>query len=209
VPQLRPTLSAAGFITGAVITNPGSCQSTQHLYILLQDGTPVTYGMKFTNLADSELWGLRSTNATTYGEGWLSGSNNNSIYSEQPGANQLIQITDNANGNRHISPNFSNAGGYAVAIYSQNGTFQTALLNWTNKSYVAASGYFLGNDPRVFQDWMIQNSACGSAASSNFLPITTRSGVLSSNNPLPAGVKPQNIQACDGTNTLHWAVVPQ
>jgi hypothetical protein len=206
VPTLTLKLSSRSYIDGATIANAGMCQSTAHLYILVQDGTPVTYGMKFSNMADSHVWGLRATNSSTYGEGWLNGSANNSIYNEQPNANQLIQITDNANGNRHINPLLTNPGGYAVAIYSQNGTFQNALLTWDNSSYIAASGYFIGNDPRVFQDWMIQNSSCGSVGSNNFISITTRDGTLSANNPLPPGVKPQSIEACDGTNNVGWAV---
>jgi hypothetical protein len=205
VPTLTLTLNSRSYIGGATITNAGACQSTEHLYILVQDGTPVTYGMKFSNMADSHVWGLLATNTSTYGEGWLNGSANNSIYNEQPDANQLIQITDNANGNRHINPLFVNPGGFAAAIYSQNGTFQNARLTWDGSSYIAASGYFVGNDPRVFQDWMIQNSYCGSTSSSNFIPITTRSGMLSANNPVPPGVKPQNIEACDGTTDLDWA----
>jgi hypothetical protein len=157
-------------------------------------------------MADSHVWGLQAANSATYGESWLTGSANNSIYNEQPNANQLIQITDNANGNRHIGPVFINPGGYAAGIYSQNGTFQNALLTWDNGSYVASSGYFVGNDPRVFQDWMIQNSYCGSVVSSTFVPLTTRAGTLSDSNPLPPGVKPRNIEACDGTNTVDWAV---
>ena len=206
VPTLTLTLNSSSYINGAVITNAGSCESTARIYILVQDGTPTMYGMKFTNMADSHVWGLQASNSATYGEGWLIGSSNNSIYNEHPDSNQLIQITDNGNGNRHISPVFSNPGGYAAAIYSQNGTFQNAILTWDNGSYVAASGYFVGNDPRVFQDWTIQNSQCGTTSSSNFIPLTTRSGLLSANNPLPVGVKPQNIEACDGTNVVDWPV---
>jgi hypothetical protein len=206
LPTLTLTLNSRSYIDGATITNGGACQSTAHLYILVQDGTPVTYGMKFSNMADSHVWGLQAANSSTYGEGWLNGSADNSIYNEQPDANQLIQITDNANGNRHINPLFINPGGYAAAIYSQNGTFQNALLAWDGNSYIASSGYFIGNDPRVFHDWMIQNSYCGSISSDNFIPTTTRDGVLSADNPLPPGVKPQNIEACDGTKTVHWAV---
>jgi hypothetical protein len=206
VPTLTVTLNPNSFVNGATITNAGNCESTAHIYVLIQDGTPVTYGMKFTNMADSHLWDLEASNSATYGEAWLDGSANNSIYNEHPGSNQWIQITDNANGNRHISPVFTNPAGYAAGIYSQNGTFQNALMTWDNSSYVAASGYFVGNDPRVFQDWVIQNSRCGATSSSNFVPVTTRSGPLSSSNALPAGVKLQNIQVCDGTNIVDWAV---
>jgi hypothetical protein len=206
VPTLTPTLNSGSYIDGATITNAGACQSTAHLYILVQDGTPVTYGMKFSNMADSHVWMLRATNSSTYGEGWLNGSGDNSIYYERPDANQFMQILDNANGNRHMSPLFTDPGGYAAGIYSQNGTFQNALLTWKNSSYVAASGYFVGNDPQVFQDWMIQTSNCGSTSSRNFVPITTRDGTLSPNNPLPPGVKPQNIESCDGTSAVDWVV---
>jgi hypothetical protein len=206
VPTLTLTLNSASYINGAIITNAGSCRSTTRIYILVQDGTPVTYGMKFTNMADSHVWGLQATNPATYGEGWLTGSANNSIYYEQPDSNQLIQITDNANGNRHTNPIFINPGGYSAGIYSQNGTFQNVVVTWTDSSFVAASGYFVGNDPRVFHDWMIRDSHCDTVSSINFIPITTRAGALSAENPLPPGVKPQNIEACDGTNTVHWAV---
>jgi hypothetical protein len=206
IPTLKLTLNSSSFISGAVITSAGNCESTAHIYILVQDGTPAVYGMKFTNMADSHIWGLHASSSATYGEGWLGDSGDNSIYNETPVSNQLIQITDTGNGNRHISPVFTNPGGYAAGIYSQNGTFQNALLTWTNSSYVAASGYFVGNDPRVFQDWAIQNSRCGTTSSSNFLALTTRSGILSANNPLPPGVKPQNIEACDGTHVVDWPV---
>jgi hypothetical protein len=206
VPTMTLTLASSGYINGAIVTNPGSCGSTTHIYILVQDGTPVTYGMKFSNMADSHVWGLQAKNSSTYGEAWFTGSSDNSIYDEHPSSNQLIQISDTGNGNKHISPLFANPGGYAAAIYSQNGTFQNALITWDSGAYVAASGYFIGNDPRVFQDWMIQNSHCGLINSPNFVPLATRAGLLSANNPLPAGVTPQNIESCDGTNSVHWAV---
>ena len=206
MPTITLTLTSGGYINGAVVTNPGTCGSTARIYILVQDGTPATYGMKFTNMADSHVWGLQANNSATYGEAWFTGSSDNSIYNENPSSNQFIQISDNGNGNKHINPRFANAGGYAAAIYSQNGTFQNVLMTWNSGAYIAASGYFIGNDPRVFQDWMIQNSQCGSISSNNFVPLTTRSGLLSANNPLPPGVKPQNIESCDGTHSVHWAV---
>jgi len=206
MPTITLTLTSGGYINGAVVTNPGTCRSTARIYILVQDGTPATYGMKFTNMADSHVWGLQASNSATYGEAWFTGSGDNSIYNENPSSNQFIQISDTGNGNKHINPRFANAGGYAAAIYSQNGTFQNALMTWNSGAYLAASGYFIGNDPRVFQDWMIQNSQCASISSSNFVPLTTRSGLLSANNPVPPGVKPQNIESCDGTHSVHWAV---
>ncbi len=207
VPQLTPTRDAHALINGATITNAGSCQSTAHLFILIQDGTPATYGMKFTNIADSHFWDLRATSATTYGEGWLAGSHNNSIYNEQPSAGQLIQITDTANGNRHVNPVFTDPGEYGAAIYSQNGTFQNATFKWDTGAYIGSSGYYAGNDPRVFQDWMIQNSHC-SNTSGQFVAVTTRAGLLSNTNPVPGGLRLQSIQTCDGSNATQWATTP-
>jgi len=208
VPTLVPTFDASSFVSGAKITNAGTCTSTLHLYVLIQDGTPVTYGMKFSGMADSHVWNLQASSTTTYGEGWLSGSTNNLIYNEHPSSNQLIQITDNGNGNRHINTVFDSPGGYGAAIYSQNGTFQDAVFTWNSTSYVGASGYYLGNDPRVYQDWAIKNSTCGSTVA-NFIPITTNQGPVTGGNPLPPGVKPQNIHFCDGTSTVDWAVIGQ
>jgi hypothetical protein len=80
------------------------------------------------------------------------------------------------------------------------------VFKWNGNSYIGASGYYLGNDPRVYQDWAIQNSNC-SNSTSNYVPIVTRAGLISSSNPLPNGVKPQNIEVCDGTNQIDWAVI--
>jgi hypothetical protein len=206
IPTLVPILDAGLLISGARITSSGNCTSTAHLYVLIQDGTPVTYGMKFSNMADSHVWNLQPSSTTTYGEGWLLGSNNNLIYNEHPSSNQLVQITDNANGNKHINPVFNSPGEYGAAIYSQNGTFQNAVFRWDSNSYVGASGYYLGNDPRVYQDWAVQNSTCGSVTA-NFVPITNDRGPITGGNPLPPGVKPQNIQTCDGTNAIQWAII--
>ena len=208
IPTLLPTLDANSFINGAKITSAGNCTSTAHLYVLIQDGTPVTYGMKFSNMADSQVWNLQASSTTTYGEGWLMGSNNNLIYNEHPTSNQLVQITDNGNGNKHINPVFTSPGAYGAAIYSQNGTIQNAVFRWDSSSYVGASGYYLGNDPRVYQDWAIQNSTCGSNTT-NFIAVTTVQGPVNGGNPLPPGVKPQNIHLCDGSNTIDWPVINQ
>ena len=206
VPTLTPTLSANSYVSGATVINPGQCTSTTHLYILVQDGTPVTYGMKFTNMADSHAWNLQALGSTTYGEAWLNGSANNSISDEHPSSNELFGLLDNGNGNRHLKPVFKNPGGYAAGIYSQNGTIQSPFLTWDTNAYIAVSGYYLGNDRHVYQDWVIQNSQCGGNTSSDYLSMTTERGVLSVSNPLPPGVKPQNLEACDGTGTINWAI---
>jgi hypothetical protein len=205
VPTLTLTRGTNSLVNGAMVTAAGSCQSTKNIHILIQDGTPVGYGMKFSNMADSHVWNLQATGTTTYGEAWLIGSNNNSIYNETPSANQTTQIEDDANGNRHINTVFLNTGGYATGITSQNGTFQNPRFEWNTNSYVAASGYFFGNDPRVFQDWMIKNSQCSNSSSSSFIPITTRAGPILSDSSLPAGIKLRSIEACDGTQQMYWA----
>jgi len=206
LPTLVPTLDSDHHVSGAVITDRGSCASTNHIYILVQDGTPITYSMKFTNMADSHAWTLAATNAATYGVGWLDGSNNNSIYNELAGGNQVIAITDNGNGNRHVNPVISDPLGYAVGIYSQNGTFANVALTWTaSNGFLAASGYYLGNDHRVYHDWAIDGSKCIGNASADFVPIVTENGLFSAAHPLPAGVKPQNIEDCDGTGSMAWA----
>jgi hypothetical protein len=117
-----------------------------------------------------------------------------------------MQITDNANGNRHSSPVFNSPGEYGAAIYSQNGTFRNAVFEWENQSYVASSGYYLGNDPRVFQDWMLSTSSCTNQGSTNFVDVTDKAGPVNTTNLIPAGVKPQNIETCDGTDFVHWPV---
>jgi hypothetical protein len=207
VPTITPKVGANGLLIGAVVTNPGVCSSTANIYILVQDGTPVTYGMKFTNTADSHVWGLQATGATTYGIGWLNGSADNSIYYEKPGADELYQIIDNANGNRHISPGFKDAAGYVANIDAQNGTIQDAIITWSTTSHPGVSGYYFGNDRRVYQDWMIQDSACGSDGTAGYLSMTTELGVPSTSNPVPAGVKPQNVATCDGTGAMSYATI--
>jgi hypothetical protein len=207
IPTITPMLNANKKISGAMVNSAGSCASTTHLYIVVQDGTPVTYGMKFSNMADSHAWQLQALGETTYGIAWMMGSNNNSIANEAPNSGELYGMYDNANGNRHLTPVFKNPAGYAAVIWSQNGTVQSPLLTWGNSTYQAASGYLLGNDRHVYHDWVINDSTCGSTSSANFLPIVTQRGVLSSSNGVPAGARPQNIEACDGTDAIHWQVI--
>jgi hypothetical protein len=160
--------------------------------------------MKFSNMADSHVFGLQTGGATTYGVAWLNGSADNSIYYEHPGADELYQLLDNANGNRHISPSFKNPAGYVANIDAQNGTIQSPLITWTSTSHPGVSGYYFGNDRHVYHDWMIQDSTCGSGGAAGYLSITTELGVLSTTNPVPAGAKPQNVETCDGTAAMDW-----
>jgi len=203
IPTLTLTLGANSLVSGAVVTAPGSCSSTALLYILVQDGPPVAYSAKFSNMADSHVWGLQATNSTTYGIGWLSGSNNNSIYNEVPSANQVIQITDNANGNRHVNTTFYDLGEFGASITSQNGTFQNPTFEWNSNSFLNASGYYFGNDPRVFHDWMVETSHCNNTTQ-EFLPVTLRAGPVANGGSLPSGVNLRNIEACDGSNAVYW-----
>lgn len=203
IPTLTPTLGSNSYINGATITNAGSCTSTARLYVLIQDGTPVTYGLKFSNMADSHVWNLESVGSYAYGEAWLRGSNNNAIYGEHPYTNQTIQIADYGNGNRHLGPFFDSPGAYGAYIYGQNGTIENAVFSWDSTSYVGASGYMFGNDPRVYQSWMIHNSQCTNSTS-NFVTITTMQGVLPTTLPPPTGIKLRDVEACDGSNMLNW-----
>ena len=135
------------------------------------------------------------------------GSNNNSICNEHPGEDEVFQIIDNANGNKHIGPVFKNAAGYVAGIYSRNGTIQDAVITWSSDAFPAASGYYFGNDWHVYQDWMIQHSQCGAGKVSGYLSATTEYGVISKTHPLTAGAKLQNLEACDGSDAIDWAVI--
>jgi hypothetical protein len=200
--QNLPTVNY-GYITDAAVMNPGNCTSTTNLYILIQDGVPVTYGMKFSNMADSHAWNLEAIGSTVYGEAWLRGSDNNSIFGEHPFANQTIQIAEYANGNKHINVFFDSPGAYGAGIYSQNGTFQNPTFSWDGGSYPGSSGYYFGVDQSIYKNWMISNSQC-SSSTSNFVSITTTLGPLATTLPPPSGIKLRDIEACDGTTMLNW-----
>lgn len=216
LPALTPTVSNLapvryqnvgtvnyGFVTGARVTAAGKCGSTARIYILVQDGAPVTYGMKFSNMADSHVWNLEPTGSSTYGEAWLFGTNNNLIYGEHPYTNQTIQIAEYGNGNRHIGAFFDSPGQYGAAIYGQNGTFQHSIFSWDGTSYLGSSGYFFNNDPRVYHDWTVENSQCTNSTS-GFLSIMTLQGSVPGTAVLPAAIKLRDIERCDGTNVLDW-----
>lgn len=193
-----------GFVTGAKIINPGKCTSTAKIYILIQDGVPVTYGMKFSNMADSHAWNLEAVGTTTYGEAWLRGSDNNSAFGEHPFTNQTIQIAEYANGNKHINAFFDSPGQYGVGIFSQNGTFQNPVFSWdSTTAYVGSSGYYFGVDAGIYKNWMISNSQCTNSAA-GFVSVTTLSGTLAETLAPPTGIKLRDIEACDGSNLLNW-----
>jgi hypothetical protein len=193
----------SGYVTGAMITNPGSCSSTAKLYILIQDGVNARYGMKFTNMASSHVWNLEPTGASTYGEAWLSASANNTIIGEHPYTNQTIQIAEYANSNKHTNAFFDSPGEFGAAIYSQYGSFINSIFSWDSASYTGSAGYYLGAAPGSYQNWAIKNSQC-SNSSANFITITTTQGALPSTDPPPSGVTFNDLERCDGTHAVDW-----
>lgn len=193
-----------GYLTGATITNPGSCSNTSQLYILIQDGLPVTYGMKFTNMTGSHIWNLESTATATYAEAWLQASGNNAIIGEHPYTNQTIEIADYSSGNKHTNAFFDSPGEFGALISAYSGSFVNSIYSWDSSSYTAASGYYFSGSPTAYSNWIVQNSQCTNSTA-NFISITTSAGPLANNAPAPAGVNLMDIEACDGTNSLNWA----
>jgi hypothetical protein len=217
IPTLAPTVSnqssttfsnlptvGYGYVTGATITNAGSCTSTTHLYVLIQDGVTVTYGMKFSNLTSSHLWDLESTGSNMYGEAWLAGSGNNTIIGEHPFTNQTIQIAEYADGNQHTNTFFDSPGEYGALISSHSGSFINPMFSWDSTSYLAASGYYFSTNPPAYQNWIIQNSQCTNSTA-NFISITTAAGPISGSGTAPSGVNLSDIETCDATLSLNWA----
>jgi hypothetical protein len=125
-----PTTSY-GYITGATVINMGSCSRTSRLYLLIQDGVPVMYGMKFSNMVMSRVWNLESTASSYYGEAWLRSSSLNSITGEHPYTNQTIQILEYAASNKHYNAVFDGPGEYGAAIYGKSGSFSNSVFPGT------------------------------------------------------------------------------
>jgi hypothetical protein len=190
-----------GFIIGATIINPGSCSRTAHLYILIQDGVPVMYGMKFTNMIMSRAWNLESTASSYYGEAWLRSSVRNSIIGEHPYTNQTIQILESGALNNHVNAYFDSPGEYGAAVYGKSGSFSNSIFSWNSATYPIAVGYNLGAG--VYQAWAITNSQCTNSTA-NFTSIETIQGPLLATAPAPAGVSLKDIERCDGSNTVDW-----
>jgi hypothetical protein len=214
VPTLKPIVSnlvsAAfpplptvnyGFITGTTIINAGSCSRTAHLYILIQDGVPVMYGMKFTNMTMSRAWNLESTASSYYGEAWLRGSVRNSVIGEHPYTNQTIQILEYGALNNHVNAYFDSPGEYGAAIYGKSGSFSNSIFSWNSATYPVAVGYYLGTGN--YQAWAIANSQC-TDSTANFTSIETVQGPLLATAPAPSGVSLKDIERCDGSNTVDW-----
>lgn len=192
-----------GYVTGATVTNPGNCSETSKLHIMIQDGVPGLYGMKFTNLSDSRIWNLESTASSYYGEGWLRSSGKNTIIGEHTFTNQTIQILEYGALNRHFNAFFDGPGQYGAAIYGKSGSFNNSVFSWDSGAYLASAGYLLGSAPGVYQKWIITNSQCTNSTT-NFMSITTAEGALLASDPAPLGVTLNDIENCDGTNSVDW-----
>jgi hypothetical protein len=217
VPTLTPTVSNVssasfqnlptinyGYVTGASIVNAGNCTSTARIYILLQDGVPATYGMKFSRLTASQVWNLEATGVTNFGEAWLQGSDNNTIYGEHPYTNQTIQIAEYAQGNSHVNTLFDSAGSYGAAIYGATGSFQDAVFVWDGTTYGGSSGYYFGTSN--YTNWTVKNSQCTNSTA-NSISITTNTGPVANSGSAPAGVRLVDLEACDGTLSINWPTV--
>jgi hypothetical protein len=195
-----------GYVTGATITSTGSCSRTERLYILIQDGVPVRYGMKFTNMIGSRAWNLESTASSYYGEGWLRSSVSNSITGEHTYTNQTVQILEWAATNKHFNAVFDGPGEYGAAIYGKSGSFSDSVFVWDSALYPASAGYLLGASPDVYQKWSITNSQCTSS-SANFISIITALGPLQATAPAPLGVSLHDIEDCDGSKSVDWPTI--
>jgi hypothetical protein len=79
--------------------------------------------------------------ASTYGEAWLSGSDNNAIIGKNTYTNQTIQIAAYASGNKHVNAFFDGPGEYRAAIYDPSGGFANSIFSWNSTTYLASAGY--------------------------------------------------------------------
>ncbi len=192
-----------GAVTGITVANPGKCASTDQLYFLIQDGVPVTYGMKFTNLNMSHVWNLETTASAMYAEGWLPNSGNNTIFGEHPYTNQTIQILENGQGNKHTSAFFDSPGQFGAEIGGRAGQFTDAIFSWDGSTYLGSSGYLLTGPVGGYGSWTIQNSQC-TDNSNGFVSVVTGQGALPSTSSPPSGVTLNDIEACDGSLAVHW-----
>jgi hypothetical protein len=191
-----------GFITGARVINPGSCSRTAQLYILIQDGVPVMYGMKFTNMIMSRAWNLESTASSYYGESWLRSSVKNVIIGEHPYTNQTIQILEYGALNNHINAYFDGPGEYGAVLLGKSGSFSNSIFSWNSATYPIAVGYYFGSGS--YQAWTITNSQCTNSTA-NFTSIETAQGPLLPSAPAPSNVTLKDIERCDGSNSVDWA----
>jgi hypothetical protein len=192
-----------GPVTGAKVTNPGSCSNTAQLYILIQDGVPVMYGMKFSNMTMSRAWNLESTASSYYGEGWLRSSVKNSVIGEHPYTNQTVQILEYGALNSHVNAYFDSPGEFGAAVYGKSGSFSNSIFSWNSATYPVAVGYYLAALPGIYQAWAITNSQCTNSTA-NFTSIETAQGPLLATGPAPSGVSLNDIERCDGSNSVDW-----
>jgi hypothetical protein len=214
VPTLTPVMSSLGavnypslptvhygYVTGATITNPGNCSNTGQLYILIQDGVPVLYGMKFSYMVMSHVWNLESTASSYYGEAWLRDSVKNLIIGEHTYTNQTIQIREYGALNNHVNAYFDGPGEYGAVIDGKTGSFSNSIFSWDSATYPLAVGYYLGVG--FYQAWTISNSQCTNSTV-NFTSIETAQGPLLAPASAPSGVSLKDIERCDGSNSVDW-----
>jgi hypothetical protein len=192
-----------GEITGITVTNAGVCASTDQLYLLVQDGVPVTYGMKFTNLNMSHAWNLETTAAAAYAEAWMPASQNNTIFGEHAYTNQTIQIGEYGNANKHTSAFFDGAGEYGAEIRGRSGRFVDSIFSWDGSSYLGSSGYLVDGAAGSYAGWTVGNSQCTDSIG-DFVSVMTGQGVLQPGAAPPAGVSLADIEACDGSLVVNW-----
>jgi len=191
-----------GYVVGGTVTSGGNCTDTSDLYVLVQDGVPVSYGMKFTNLQMSHVWNLESTASAMYGEGWMPDSGSNTIIGEHTYTNQTVQILEEAIGNKHTNAFFDGPGAYGAAIYGRSGSFLNPVFGWDSQTYVGSTGYLFAANQNTYSGWTVSNSQCTSSSPS-FVSVVDTAGIVRSSDTLP-GISLQDIEACDGTNSIDW-----
>jgi len=223
IPTLKPTVSTVdahpanyfpnlpafnyGWVTGATISEPGQCKDTAHIYVLIQDGVPNTYGFKFTNLADSVLSDVEATGAPEYGEYFSNISSANSISGEHPYTNATFQIADAGGGNTHLGAYCDSPGWFCAVLDGPKGQFLGTKIAWDG-IYPGSSGYYFRGADGVKPDgWFITDSICNAGSFAEKQPwfalYTNRNGAISAANPKEDGVKFTNANVCDGSHTTY------
>ena len=192
-----------GYITGATVTNPGNCTDTADLYILVQDGVPVTSGMKFSNMTLSHGWNFETTASAKYGEWWISPSGNNTVIGEHIWTNQTIDIAEFAAADKHVNAYFDGPGQFGAAMSGHPGSFMNSIFSWDSTTYLGSAGYTFLGAAAATSGWSIQNSQCTDSIA-HFVPITTAQGVLAATATPPAGVILNDIETCDGSLVVDW-----
>jgi hypothetical protein len=116
---------------------------------------------------------------------------------------QTIQILEYGSSNEHFNAFFDGPGEYGAAIYGKSGSFHDSVFAWNGATYLASSGYYLGASAGSYRKWTITNSQCTNS-SANFISITTVEGALLATDPALLGVTLNDIDNCDGSNSVDW-----